>query len=538
MLNILLKLFLLIVSQIILLQSSFCNGLIINELMFDPTPEVWLPDAEYVELFNGSDSTIDLSHIEFGDKSLTVYLPIFNIEPGDFVVLTKSENRIFFGDTSNVIGLSKWPSLNNSGDSIFIQNKDGNIDLIEYEPGYWKDAIKENGGWSIERIDPSFSCWNKDNWSFSIAKEGGTPGKPNSIISIFEDNLPPRILHVDQISNTQTIIELSENAALVLDPSRYDSLFSNSNHIQVFWSNPMSHLLEWVEIQISDCVGNVSDTVIPFVLPDTLIQEGSIVINEVLFNPVPYGKDYVELYNVSNYTYRLSDLWFRDGEEFIQLGENKEWFFPGEFLIFTEDVSITNDNYEVENLHHLHKVSNLPSFPDSSGEIVVVNAMKELVDSIYYEDSMHAEDLIQEEGIALERVHPENQLFVSASYSVGYGTPTAQNSQYLDQQIAESITLVREVFSPNNDGEEDLLSLNIHSNELDLEATVSIHSLNGELIKVIAEKVHLGVLGNFYWDGKNDKGSLMGVGTYLVQIRTYSSQSGLEKYLLPCALVL
>ena len=69
-----------ILPLLILLFSDSLNGQTINqfdvlitEVMFDPIPEVGLPNDEYIEIFNNSNRSISLSELQIcvGKKQIT-----------------------------------------------------------------------------------------------------------------------------------------------------------------------------------------------------------------------------------------------------------------------------------------------------------------------------------------------------------------------------------------------------------------------------------------------------------------------------------
>ena len=59
---------------------------------------------------------------------------------------------------------------------------------------------------------------------------------------------------------------------------------------------------------INDCQGNSEEQIDSEFVKDIWPEEGSIFINEILFNPQTGGHDYVELYNASNNFIDLSKL--------------------------------------------------------------------------------------------------------------------------------------------------------------------------------------------------------------------------------------
>lgn len=56
------------------------------------------------------------------------------------------------------------------------------------------NAIKEDGGWSLEMIDPSNPCQGDANWTASEDVSGGTPGEINSVFGENADDVPPMLV--------------------------------------------------------------------------------------------------------------------------------------------------------------------------------------------------------------------------------------------------------------------------------------------------------------------------------------------------------
>jgi hypothetical protein len=129
------------------------GDLVINEIMADPTPVVSLPDAEFVELFNTSAQTFNLSGIKFADPSVVLNLPNRELAPGAFVILTDDDNAADLQPFGTVISFAAFPSLSNDGDelSLFNQN-DELIDEVRYTSGYYNDPERDEGGYTLERI--------------------------------------------------------------------------------------------------------------------------------------------------------------------------------------------------------------------------------------------------------------------------------------------------------------------------------------------------------------------------------------------------
>jgi len=151
---------------------------IISEFLADPKDDL---DAEWVELKNRGDETIDLSDWHLGDEvkfypivpSDTLIFPDVIIEPGDYLVLCKDVVAFedYYGVGINVIEMNSWPTLNNDGDIIRLRDDlDNIVDSIQYDFTYGGNYTWGRGE------EPDMT----DRWGRSI-EIGGTPGEANAV---------------------------------------------------------------------------------------------------------------------------------------------------------------------------------------------------------------------------------------------------------------------------------------------------------------------------------------------------------------------
>ncbi|MDV7396131.1 hypothetical protein RZS08_32360, partial [Arthrospira platensis SPKY1] len=90
------------------------------------------------------------------------------------------------------IGLPGFPALNNSGDHLVLRNASGSmIFQAAYSIDWYADAGKDDGGWSLELINPLAPCAGGDNWRASESLLGGTPGAENAVWKPEEDKAGP-----------------------------------------------------------------------------------------------------------------------------------------------------------------------------------------------------------------------------------------------------------------------------------------------------------------------------------------------------------
>jgi hypothetical protein len=154
------------------------------------------------------------------------------------------------------------------------------IEQITYDPKSWyQDQVKDDGGWSMERIDPSNICSQDNNWQASQSYTGGTPGFINSVNGANPDKTPPSIIYFKVVTSHDIMIEFSEiiDAQIALQQINY---IVNTNSIplkvKIDANNPAKVYIYFIQhfpyssnqIKISGindyCGNKMNDTIIQF----------------------------------------------------------------------------------------------------------------------------------------------------------------------------------------------------------------------------------------------------------------------------------
>ena len=112
------------------------------------------------------------------------------------------------------------------------------------------------------------------------------------------------------------------------------------------------------------------------------------------------------------------------------------------------------------------EMDKMPSLPNNNGKIILVDQWLQVIDEFWYDEEMHFPLLRVVEGVSLERINHDRQTqdasnWHSASENCGFGTPSYENSQYVNDQqmMSDRIRVEPEVFSPDNDGYNDVVRL-------------------------------------------------------------------------------
>ena len=189
------------------------SPLLITEVMPDPTPSRGLPEVEYVEIFNASDTPILLSDFTFIYQSTRVPLPPIYIPDKQYAIIVRANFIALFEKIPvQLVPVSRL-SLTNTGSLLQLVKTQTNevIHEVQYAPDWGESYLK--GGYSLEMIDEYYPCVEKSNWGSSNSPKGGTPGEPNSVKANNPDISSPVYLNYTwkKVENGETQLYLHIN---------------------------------------------------------------------------------------------------------------------------------------------------------------------------------------------------------------------------------------------------------------------------------------------------------------------------------------
>jgi hypothetical protein len=545
----------------VLANSQNRFEVLITEIFADPSPPVGLPNYEWIEIKNVSASPVSLSGWRLSDAgSQSGAFPNYNLAPDSSLVICSSTALPHLAAYGPAISVSSFPSLDNIGDMIALKSSTGkSIHAIQYELSWYGNELKEEGGWSLEMIDPGLPCLGKKNWRASENHSGGTPSRKNSVNEVLNDTEAPAMLRsyasdsltfrvvftepVDSLSaGTLTNYSIHGNTApqsvTVIPP-----LFMEAE-LKLSVAVMPNEILMIRAVNIRDCKGNImSNAEIPTGLA-SIPEAGEWVINEVMFDPRPNGYDYVEFYNNSNRILDLAELYIANRNSsgtisgITPLSEYHQLVFPHQFSVVTADADRLALHYHVKNSHSVSTVNDLPSYPDDKGTVVAVDRQGRITDELHYDRRWHFKLISDPEGVSLERIDhgtatqdPMN--WHSASSGAGYGTPGYENSQYRRPEFVGKVTVDPLVFSPDNDGRDDVLMINYELPAPGYMSSVSIYDYSGRLVRSLVQNQLAGRKGSWIWDGLENKGMKLPLGIYVVLAEFFNLDGLIEKIRLP-----
>lgn len=524
------------------------GDLVFNEIMCDPSPKVGLPEAEYIELYNRKDFPIELSgwKLYYGDKPYKISGG--KIPGNGYLLLCASASVPAMSSYGATATMSSFPSLSSTGQLLYLTNeKDSLISFVNYSNSWYKNDFKASGGWSLECMDSENVSGTSFNWTASSDVSGGTPGRKNSSVAIVKDNLDPHVVAVSYIV-PDTLLVVFNKSMLLSDLSVLSHYVLRSG-LEVKSFKIDYPLGKWVRLALSpaaktgslyqlqlshlrDVNQNFLDEKIMFGVPDSC-EYNDLVINEVLSHPKSGGATFVELYNRSQKVIELKNLWLNRiksgggldvGSPIAPQGRQ---ILPGDYLILTDSQKGVNDFYDCKTESKWNEMSNFVSLPNASGNVMLVNRVGAVIDSVSYDEKRHDVTIKDPAGVSFERVNPDwasnnADNWHSCASDAGYATPGYENSQF--RQMSDSATAAKyfwldnESFTPDNDGVEDMLLLRYKMPDNGYSATVTIYDAMGRRVRQMANNALLGGEGVLVWNGLTDAGKLANAGIYVVYV--------------------
>lgn len=427
--------------------SPTSGDLIFTEIFADPTPAVGLPDVEWVEIYNTSSETFDLSQIEFYNSSNLNSISNGLILPGEYMILSSSSGVLELDGFGSITSCDTFSALTNGQDSLTLVSQGEILDVVVYTDEWYQDDTKAEGGWSLERINPFAVCGGSQNWIASNGPLGGTPGTQNSTYDITEDDMPPSVVSVSAIN--ETLIYLQANEALNAEILPDWFVLGNGLTVSevVLISSNTGALLELNEpfeigvpfiltvVELTDCEGNQNLEASDWeVLSGFVAEQGDVIITEIMADPTPEvglpEVEYVELYNTTELYIDISSCEL-SGATFSE----STILSPGEYQVILSEESIPG-NFIFGDASGMIDWSS--TFLTNSGKLLTLSNENGIIDEVEYDNTWYQDSEKEDGGWSLELINLNHPCSDAgnwrASEGVFGGSPGEQNSVYSDEE--------------------------------------------------------------------------------------------------------
>ncbi|MCS6999512.1 MAG: lamin tail domain-containing protein [Bacteroidota bacterium] len=521
------------------------SQVVINEVQ--PVPPTGEP--EWVELFNPADTDVTLTNLYLYDRTARVLLSGVTVPARGFAILTRDTDDLKLSrripPIARLYQLS-LPTLNNTTESIFIATRDTTVlDSVYYDMRW---GVR---GRTLERVDAKRPGYLRDNIAACIAPDSATCGYDNSV-SIIERDIAVRSIVVEdgsvawiELANRgrsafsqlavllrlrrpswQWWIELGTITFDYIPPASTSQQRIDLTKFPALVQLGYGQFLLQAIAQASD-LRSWNDTAaallfVPF-------PPGTVVFNEIMYDPSDGRSEYIELVNPTPDTLYLGGLLLGDANP-PQSAIPGIVLPPGELVTFALDTAIWTAFPELRGSPCLVPIRSSWTLSNSGETLLIANPDGSVVDSVPYDPSWHFWGLKLSKGRSLEKLRPDlpssdNRSWSSATADRG-GTPCSPNSIIPRDSLRALLMASPNPFSPTSaDPRLHQTMIRYRLPWQSARVTVRIFNANGIPIRELANGMYSGAEGVLLWDGRNSEGFAVGAGVYVVLLEATDALS-------------
>ncbi len=538
---------------------------LVNEVMYAPTGD----EPEWIELLNCCPDTVNLKDWRISDSYGTTKTLITSADvvlpPAGFCIVAKDASFASVHPSLRCpVVLANFSSLSNSTPDavVLYEPRLLTIDSLFYSPSWGGQ-----GGKSLERIDTALPSTDRANWGQTVDISGSTPGRTNSIARLANDlaitrygfqfvettgGILPEISAVVRNVGRNPVSSFSLRLSNDLNrdgtPEPGESVVSFPSPTVLWQQDSATFSFVWSDIPSgeSSLIASIdfpaderarNDTA--SLILSTRYPFHSMVINEIMFDPLPVQCEWIEFYSRGNYPVDLKDWRFSDrptgsgSTNSYTIAASSAVVRPGAFVVVAADSSIFSLFPLPAESQRACTVFVLKTSGDfglnADGDNVFLRDLTgTTIDSVSYTPGWHRPDVVDTKGRSLERVNPDLDSNLPANWttcvlSVG-GTPGGPNSVLTRGVIStSSLTFTPNPFSPDGDGFEDFCLVQYRLGLSVPLIHARIYDMKGRLVRTLANSKISSPQGELLWDGLNDDRQRVRIGPYIVLIQAVES---------------
>lgn len=475
----------------------------------------------------------------------------------------KSGDSVFVRSDSLIRGLRSEIKILSELNFTFDENKSNDTLSILIKPGVPSGVVLINEvmfdprtgepEW-IELYNKSNSRINLKGWkvsdvlatpTFVTISNGDFYFEPQTFIVLasnlsirnFYDSIPSPILivQIPTLNNDKDGVVIYDDRGLVIDSLFYFSYWSISKRSieRINYNLPTYERNNWTA-SISDSGGTPG-------LPNSVvnIQKAipmSVVINEIMYEPLSDNSEYIEIFNPSNDTINLAG-WkiIEGGGKSFTLSSRTFYLKPNEYFIIASDSTIFSLFLYLNEpqFSRFVKIFNLPDLSlSNSGDIVILqDIFGNIIDSVAYKPDWHNPEIDDLKGRSLERINPlltsnDNRNWTTSVNQTG-GTPLFQNSVFTKKIPSSSrIEISPNPFSPDNDGFEDFTIISYQLPQETSQIRIRIFDSVGRLVKTLVDNEPSASSGSIVFNGLDNNKQPLRMGIYVILIEAINQSQG------------
>jgi hypothetical protein len=495
------------------------QSIVINEIMYGPTS----PEPEWVEVFNTRSDSINLKNWLISDSSRTsrrtVATQDVKIPPGGFAVLTKNPATLLTihpSIPSLILGVSSFPSLNNTADAIVLYDSRA----IANDSVRYSSSWGGSGGRSLERIDPLGTSTHQSNWGTTRSAARSTPGERNSLTrkdrDLAVDSLrvvPPYPTTSDSLVTLVTIRNpgretVASFTVQLFEDANEDSLAQPAELIgsttrvvpllpldSVTISFPQRNVRAGTHVHIARVEFGADEDTTNNIRPRRIIvgyPAGSVRINEIMYAPNAGVPEWVEVVNTRSDTVDLNRwlLGNRSSSSRYELTNARLPLTPNGYLVFTKDSALFRQAYPSASEHVVQSAS-LPTFlwNNNGDAVALLDNRRLMMDSVFFHSTWGGGN-----GKSLERIDAlaaanDSANWATSGDSLG-ATPTRRNSHVRLDNDLRLVSVSSDTIRPGENARLHIVVRNVGKLPSSAFELRVFDDLNGDSLGAGSEQFH------------------------------------------------
>ncbi len=543
------------------------GSVVINEIHFQPA----MGEGEWIELMNTGRDAVDIAGWGVRDSPTgtvhAVSTAAVVLPAGSLIVLAadSASVRAVAGAGAMIVQPAGFPSLNNTGDLVLVQDERGTtMDSVRYD-GAWGGGP----GVSIERIDPHGESDVPDNWGRCLASAGATPGMENTIVLRPHDLRMVRIgAHHDPLTGVSAFHAVVRNAGGAAAPPCSVEVFSEADGpsakvlasgmmtrglaprdsaiVECPWPDPRQGRMRvraailWQDDQRPENNTVAGDVLMP-------LSVGVLRINEIQAGPVGGTAEFIEIVNASSTPVSVDGCFIADRR--TGASTMRRWpvadrscvVAGGAMHVVAGDSSVGPSARLTEELCTTVSTSGL-GLNNDGDTVLLYSADSVLIDSVSYASAWHSAAVDDPAGRSLERYDPHLASGDPRNWGTcvdpSGGTPGRANSIRVTAPASDaSLVCAPDPFSPDADGRDDVTVLRYRLPVRSSLIRVRIYDIRGRRVRELVNAAPAAMTGEVVWDGMGDGREPLRIGIYIVHLESIDEAGG-RMFSAACAVVL
>lgn len=496
-----------------------------------PTGQSVLP--EFLELHNPAGHAVWLEDLTVRDASFNLRtLPSDSLAAHAYRVYTNPAQAAAFRSlgVEDVTG-TPLPSLNDDGDFIQLSLQGRVVDSLAYTPAFWA-RTSDIAAFSLERGPV---CLPNGGWYPSRAQLGATPGRAPNYDWSQDTSLAPRLVGVTMEGSDLHLYlkpapaygaDLSA-AGLTSEPPLQGGYLSWQDSSLYYTGGPPLDSTQSYRLHLTGIAGCGGST-----LPYSLVfsqpvpaDSSRLVLNELLYDPLPGGQAFVELYNPSSRWVSLAGLGIASlrspWADTVWLPADAAPLEPKGYRWLAREARYVTQAYP-KAIAANYLPLRMPPFDNDGGRLLLLKPNGTHIDALAYGPDLHTPGIAKTEGVSLERVSATLATDAAGNWQSCAAQPAATpgylNSQTLPPgtHTGGGLTADPEAFSPDADGYQDVTALSAGDLPAGTVGRLSVYDPAGNLIRRLSPQAATGPALLAVWDGRTDDGAKAGAGIYVV----------------------